>query len=88
MKASYQCSCEPGYHLISDNHTCKAYNGDASHSDDPPALLFANAKDVKLVYLDTEDPSQDVEIQGNLTFWPTKKNCLRILPKIIYSWNS
>ena len=65
LKGSYQCSCESGYNLISDNHSCKAYN--LPNSDDPPSLLFANANNVKLVDLDTEDPSQYVEIKGNLT---------------------
>ena len=74
MKGSYQCSCEPGYDLRSDNHSCKAQN--FPNSDEPPSLLFANANDVKLVNLDTKDPSQDVEIKGNFTFLFLQNNLI------------
>lgn len=62
LKGSYQCSCDPGYNLKHDNHTCKALN--APNILEPPSLLFASSKEVKLAYLDTDDSAKNIKIKG------------------------
>ena len=64
LKGSYRCGCEPGYNLKPDNHTCKAYNEPIGN--EPPSLLFADSINIKQVYLDTDNPSQEVKISGKL----------------------
>ena len=62
LKGSYQCSCDPGYNLKQDNHSCKAMN--APNILEPPSLLFASSKEVKLAYLDNDDYAKNVKIKG------------------------
>ena len=64
LKGSYQCSCEPGYRLRQDNHSCKAYN--LPNTDEPPSLMFANPLNVKQIELDTDDPSHNIKLKGIL----------------------
>ena len=61
-KGSYECGCEPGYNIRPDNHTCQAYN-----EPDPyelPSLIYANSINVKRAYLETDESSGDVKVQG------------------------
>ena len=61
LKGSYQCSCDPGYNLKQDNHSCKAIN---LPKDERPSLLFANSIDVKLAVLDADDATKATNIKG------------------------
>ena len=61
LKGSYQCSCDPGYNLKEDNHSCKAIN---FPKDLRPSLLFANSIDVKLAILDADDSTKATNIKG------------------------
>ena len=63
LKGSYQCSCDTGYNLKQDNHTCKASN--APDINEPPSLLFSSSVDVKLAFLDADDPPKNAKIKGN-----------------------
>ena len=62
LKGSYQCSCDPGYNLKQDNRSCKAVN--APNILEPPSLLFASSKEVKLANLDTDDSTKNIKIKG------------------------
>ena len=62
LKGSYQCSCDSGYNLKQDNHSCKAIN--APDINEPPSLLFASSIDVKLAYLALDQPSKAAKIKG------------------------
>lgn len=59
LKGTYQCSCDPGYQLKHDNHSCKAMN--APNILDPPSLLFASSTEVKLAYLENDGSANAIK---------------------------
>ena len=76
MRGSYHCTCDVGYVLKADNHTCVAYGGD-------PLLLYTTQMAVmgvhlrdKLVYAVAKNLTKviGVSFEGQSIYWTNIQN--------------